>query len=102
MINEKRSVRECDERLLKEKIDIAGQPTEWFEMTQDRVNNFADATLDQQWIHVDPDRAAGGPLRRSNCAWPINNVYYEFSAWRRGRRFAGNRRNEDGHKFRLE
>ena len=48
--------------MLNEKIDIAGQPTEWFEMTQDRVNNFADATLDQQWIHVDPDRAAEGPF----------------------------------------
>ena len=44
--------------MLNEKIDIASEPTEWFEMTQDRVNNFADATLDQQWIHVDPERAA--------------------------------------------
>ena len=48
--------------MLNEKIDIAGEPTEWFEMTQDRVNTFADATLDQQWIHVDPDRAANGPF----------------------------------------
>ena len=48
--------------VLSDKIDIPGQPTDWFEMTQDRVNTFADATLDQQWIHVDPDRAAGGPF----------------------------------------
>ena len=32
--------------------------TGWMEMTQDRVNTFADATGDHQWIHVDPERAA--------------------------------------------
>lgn len=37
-------------------------PTEWLEITQDRVNLFADATDDRQWIHVDPERAAGGPF----------------------------------------
>ena len=36
--------------------------TEWFEITQDRVNLFADATDDHQWIHVDPARAAEGPF----------------------------------------
>ena len=36
--------------------------TEWFEITQDRVNLFADAVDDQQWIHVDPERAASGPF----------------------------------------
>lgn len=37
-------------------------PTEWMEVTQDRVNLFADATDDHQWIHVDPEKAAGGPF----------------------------------------
>jgi len=37
-------------------------PTEWLEITQERVNLFADATEDHQWIHVDPDRAADGPF----------------------------------------
>lgn len=37
-------------------------PTEWLEITQDRVNLFADATDDHQWIHVDPARAADGPF----------------------------------------
>jgi len=37
-------------------------PTEWLEITQDRVNLFADATDDHQWIHVDPDKAADGPF----------------------------------------
>jgi acyl dehydratase len=37
-------------------------PTEWLEITQDRVNLFADATDDHQWIHVDPEKAANGPF----------------------------------------
>ena len=37
-------------------------PTEWLEITQDRVNLFADATDDHQWIHIDPERAADGPF----------------------------------------
>lgn len=32
------------------------------EITQDRVNLFADATDDHQWIHIDPERAAAGPF----------------------------------------
>jgi acyl dehydratase len=36
--------------------------TGWLEITQDRVNAFADATGDHQWIHVDPERAAAGPF----------------------------------------
>jgi acyl dehydratase len=37
-------------------------PTEWHGVTQERVNAFADATGDHQWIHVDPERAASSPL----------------------------------------
>jgi acyl dehydratase len=37
-------------------------PTEWLEVAQDRVDLFADATEDHQWIHVDPERAADGPF----------------------------------------
>jgi acyl dehydratase len=36
--------------------------TGWTEVTQERVNTFADATGDHQWIHVDPARAAAGPF----------------------------------------
>ena len=36
--------------------------TGWLEITQDRVNAFADATGDHQWIHVDRERAAAGPF----------------------------------------
>lgn len=34
----------------------------WMEITQDRVNTFADATDDHQWIHVDEERAKDGPF----------------------------------------
>ncbi|HWM15396.1 MAG TPA: MaoC family dehydratase [Microbacterium sp.] len=36
--------------------------SEWLEVTQERIQQFADATDDQQWIHVDPDRAVDGPF----------------------------------------
>jgi acyl dehydratase len=36
--------------------------SDWLLMEQDRVNTFADATGDHQWIHVDPERAATGPF----------------------------------------
>lgn len=48
--------------VLTPRIDQASTPTDWFEITQDRVNTFADATLDQQWIHIDPERAKAGPF----------------------------------------
>ncbi|MEU7474773.1 MaoC family dehydratase [Lentzea sp. NPDC042327] len=36
--------------------------TDWLQVTQERVDTFADATDDHQWIHVDPERAATGPF----------------------------------------
>jgi acyl dehydratase len=36
--------------------------TAWHEITQDRVDTFADATGDHQWIHVDAERARTGPF----------------------------------------
>ncbi|MFF5965440.1 MaoC family dehydratase [Streptomyces collinus] len=36
--------------------------SEWIEVTQERINTFADATGDHQWIHVDPERAKDGPF----------------------------------------
>jgi acyl dehydratase len=37
-------------------------PTAWLTIEQDRIDKFADATGDHQWIHVDPARAAQGPF----------------------------------------
>ena len=36
--------------------------SDWLEITQERINAFADATDDHQWIHVDPERARSGPF----------------------------------------
>lgn len=36
--------------------------SDWLTITQDRIQQFADATGDQQWIHTDPVRAAAGPF----------------------------------------
>jgi acyl dehydratase len=35
---------------------------EWFEMTQERINQFADVTIDHQFIHIDPEAAAKSPF----------------------------------------
>jgi acyl dehydratase len=37
-------------------------PSAWLEIDQERIDRFADATGDPQWIHVDPVRAAAGPF----------------------------------------
>jgi acyl dehydratase len=36
--------------------------SEWLDVTQKRIDLFADATDDHQWIHVDPERAKDGPF----------------------------------------
>ncbi|GAB3283651.1 MaoC family dehydratase [Microbacterium sp. Root53] len=36
--------------------------TEWAEIAQERVNTFADAVDDHQWIHTEPERAKDGPF----------------------------------------
>src|SRR4051812_5779540 len=37
-------------------------PSDWLEITQERIDAFAKATDDHQWIHVDPEQAAQGPF----------------------------------------
>jgi acyl dehydratase len=36
--------------------------SEWHDITQDRIDAFAEATEDRQWIHIDPERAKSGPF----------------------------------------
>ena len=40
-------------------------PSSWIAVDQERINAFADATGDHQWIHVDPERAVQGPFGRT-------------------------------------
>ena len=58
-------------RVLRSREDIEAAvgaelgPTEWLEITQGRIDTFAESTGDHQWIHVDPERAAAGPFGRT-------------------------------------
>lgn len=49
--------------------------SDWIEVTQDRVNTFADATDDHQWIHVDVERAE----KESPFGGPIGHGYLTLS-----------------------
>lgn len=63
---------------LEELKKMAGQEvgvSDWHPVTQEAINLFADATLDHQWIHVDPARAK----RESPFGGPIAHGYYTLS-----------------------
>ncbi|KRB76351.1 hypothetical protein ASE01_15260 [Nocardioides sp. Root190] len=47
---------------LVDAVDLDLGTSDWLRVTQERVDLFADATGDHQWIHVDPERAARGPF----------------------------------------
>jgi acyl dehydratase len=53
--------------------------TDWLEVDQERVNLFADATGDHQWIHVDVDRATagpfGGPIAHGFLTLSLSNLF---------------------------
>ncbi len=55
-------------RVLNDSLEIAAAAgeelgvSEWVTVSQERIDQFADATGDRQWIHVDPERAADGPF----------------------------------------
>jgi acyl dehydratase len=49
--------------------------TDWFNVTQERIQQFADATLDHQWIHVDVERAR----RESPFKAPIAHGFFTLS-----------------------
>ena len=49
-------------------LDSVGQHlgySDWLEIDQKRIDMFAEATGDHQWIHVDPERAANGPFGKT-------------------------------------
>jgi len=63
---------------LEELKTLVGQEigvSDWHRVTQEAVNLFADATLDHQWIHVDPERAK----KESPFGGPIAHGYYTLS-----------------------
>ncbi|WP_040511135.1 MaoC family dehydratase [Gordonia soli] len=72
MGTEKRTFAGVDE--LKAAVGEDLGSGDWLEITQERVNQFAEATGDHQWIHVDPERAADGPF-----GGPIAHGYLTLS-----------------------
>ena len=67
--------------------DLVGkelEPSPWFEITQQRVNQFADATNDHQFIHIDPEKAAqtpfGGPVAHGFLSLSLLSYLNEQSA----------------------
>ena len=47
---------------LQARIGQPGPKSDWFEITQERINDYADVSMDHQWIHVDVERARSGPF----------------------------------------
>ena len=64
-------------------LELAGTDlgtTEWITVEQQRINEFADATGDHQWIHVDVERAAaespfGGPIAHGYLTLSLVNLF---------------------------
>jgi acyl dehydratase len=49
-------------------MDLLGRevgPSDWLQVTQRRIDTFADAANDRHWVHIDPDMAARGPFGSS-------------------------------------
>jgi acyl dehydratase len=62
--------------LMQVRIGEQTSQSEWFEVTQERINDYADVSMDHQWIHVDVDRANsespfGTPIAHGNLTLAI-------------------------------
>ena len=60
---------------LQTKVGAESGVGDWFSVTQEMINGFADATLDHQWIHVDVERAA----RESPFGAPVAHGFFTLS-----------------------
>ncbi len=67
-------------------------PGDWTEVTQERINLFADATGDHQWIHIDAERAKAGPFGKTvahglltlSMISALNQGLFKFEGFRMG------------------
>ena len=48
--------------VMQKRVGEQTSQSEWFEVTQERINDYADVSMDHQWIHVDVERAKEGPF----------------------------------------
>ncbi|HWF04384.1 MAG TPA: MaoC family dehydratase [Candidatus Angelobacter sp.] len=79
--------------------DLIGQEiavTDWFNITQQRIQQFADATLDHQWIHIDEERARlespfGAPIAHGFLTLSLlSHFMHEAFGFEQGLRLAVN------------
>jgi acyl dehydratase len=81
---------------LKELIGQEIAVTDWFNVTQERIQQFADATLDHQWIHVDEERARlespfGAPIAHGFLTLSLlSHFMHEAFGFEQGLRLAVN------------
>jgi acyl dehydratase len=64
---------------VREAVGATLGTTDWFDVSQEMVNTFADATGDHQWIHVDVERATkespfGGPIAHGYLTLSLTNL----------------------------
>ena len=64
---------------LKDYIGTEFEPSDWLEVDQDRINQFADATLDYQFIHVDSEKAT--PLFGATIAHGFLSAQGNMPSW---------------------
>ena len=53
--------------------------SEWFSIDQNRINDFADATGDHQWIHIDPERTETELGMPTICSWIFNFISSSYA-----------------------
>ncbi len=80
---------DIDVRTIGERVGEEIAVSDWLEVTQARINQFADATGDHQWIHVDPVRAAAELPSRSTIAHGFLTLSLLSTLIRESIRFTG-------------
>ena len=80
---------DIDVRTIGERVGEEIAVSDWLEVTQARINQFADATGDHQWIHVDPVRAAAELPSKSTIAHGFLTLSLLSTLIRESIRFTG-------------
>jgi acyl dehydratase len=80
---------DIDVRTLASRVGEALAVSGWLEVTQERINQFADATGDHQWIHVDPVRATAELPSKSTIAHGFLTLSLLSALIRESIRFTG-------------
>ena len=62
--------------IMQARVGEQTSQSEWFEITQERINDYADVSMDHQWIHIDVDRAKkespfGAPIAHGNLTLAV-------------------------------